>query len=126
MCKKFGVTPELARLLNLKSIVPPEIKEERKPKVKRQRRKEFIERYLNLKPNATNLEIAKDCSQNGHPISRQHLGKLLSKAGRSARIAGRPLNEKVDLDTDSTIRAQIRVQNNTGKAFLVSMTKDVP
>ena len=72
----LGVSPEMARLLDLETIVPDIVKFERSATARRQRRDIFINKVLNTDPTVTAGRIAKLCHAAGIKLSRKHASRV--------------------------------------------------
>lgn len=87
LCAKFAVTAEVARKLDLRSIIPPEVRQERKEQIRQQKKAKYrkaerdaLIRQSRLEnPSISASKIASLCVQNGFPITRQHIGRLLKR-----------------------------------------------
>jgi hypothetical protein len=90
MCNDFDVTPDIARALNLHSIIPPEVRDERLPETKRRKRNEYICNLAAENPTLSYCDIQRICNENGIKISRQRVGQVLKSFGIAPKPAGRP------------------------------------
>jgi hypothetical protein len=83
------ITPTLARELNLQTIVPDEVKQERqKPKLK-QVREQFIRDFLSKYCDVSAGEVSRRCSSNGIQISTRQASRIMNRLGYNNRPAGR-------------------------------------
>jgi len=89
LCNAFGVTPELCRELNLKSIVPSVVRREREPLTRRLRRADFIKKYLTENPDTSQRQLAAICKENGFKVSAQTVGRVLKQFGLKRNAPGR-------------------------------------
>ena len=95
LCAALGVTADMARELDLKTIRPPEVARERdaeRPTQEEliQERLEFAREYLRLCPNTSARKLAKAYKENGfRGANHQTANDDLNTLGHIARPAGR-------------------------------------
>lgn len=96
LCKILRVTPELARSLDLKTILPAEVAAERKANQANQReddrkaRREFIAKYLQTHRDVTARGMTTALVAAGFTTNRETVNQDLNALGHQVRGRGRP------------------------------------
>ena len=96
LCQMLKVTPELARSLELKTIVPDEVRAERRPPPGGHRAlhlaevTEFVRRYLATHRHATARGTTTALADAGLKTNRDRVNKILNELGHQVQGRGRP------------------------------------
>jgi len=96
LCKWLEVTPELARKLELLTILPQVVRDERKPPPggrrgqEKEARRDFIRDHLERYRDASCREVVKALVRAGRPASHQTVNKEMNALGYVHRQRGRP------------------------------------